>query len=320
MAAANKLMRDVLIDTIFEAARKDRGILFLSADLGAAALDRFRAELPGQFIHAAISEQNMVDLAAGLSTAGKRVYVYAMASFVTARCFEQIKCALAVTGRPVTIVSVGVGLGYDDAGPTHYTTEDIACMRALAGIEILSPADEASMAAIAALTLAEPKLRYLRLERPAQPRLYDGGVAELLPAGMAEVAPGHDVCIVASGYMLHRALAARAALLDQGYEPGVVDLFRVKPVDGEALAALLAPYDSVLTVEEQCLAGGFGSAVLEALSDAGVGMPVTRLGLPERYYFENGGRDYLLDRFGLGVADIARAVKRSAAPRRRAVA
>jgi transketolase len=313
--AAERLMRDVVVDAVYEAARRDRNVFFLSADLGAAALDRFRAELPGQFVHTGISEQHMIDLAAGLALSGKTVFCYAMASFLTARCYEQLKCALAAMRLPVTLIAVGVGCGYDDAGPTHYTLEDVACLRALAGIEILSPADAEATAGVVRLALEQPGLRALRLERPALPQVYGGRFAAALPAGLAEVAPGEDVCLVSSGYLLHRALAVRERLQGEGLVPGVVDLFRVKPIDGRALARVLGRYRAVVTVEEQFLPGGVGSAVLEACADAGLLMPVRRLGLPERYPFENGGRDHLLERAGLGVDDVAAAVRAMVAPR-----
>ena len=134
--------RDVFIEEIFEAAKNDRDIFFVSADFGAPSLDKFREELPGQFVHSGISEQHMMDMAAGFALAGKKVYVYAMAPFITLRCLEQTKCSLALMDLPVTIIAVGVGLGYADAGPTHYATEDIACMRAIVGLEVVSPCDE----------------------------------------------------------------------------------------------------------------------------------------------------------------------------------
>ena len=121
MSAKPKLMRDVLIQEIFARAKTNSNLLFLSADLGAESLDQFRAELPAQFIYPGICEQNMIDVAAGLASARKTVFTYAMASFITARCYEQLKVALGAMNQPVTVVSVGVGLGYDDAGPTHST-------------------------------------------------------------------------------------------------------------------------------------------------------------------------------------------------------
>ena len=124
-----EFQRDTFIKKIFDLAQKDSNIYFISADFGAPALDQFREKLPEQFIHAGISEQNMIDVAAGLSLAGNKVYVYAMAPFITLRCYEQLKCSLAMMDLPITVIAVGPGLGYADAVPTHYLTEDFACLR-----------------------------------------------------------------------------------------------------------------------------------------------------------------------------------------------
>ena len=302
---ATPLQRDVFIDTIFEAAQSDRDVLFLSADLGAKALDRFRAELPDQFIHPGICEQNMIDVAAGLARSGKKVITYAMASFITARCYEQIKCALAAMNQPVTVVSVGVGLGYDNAGPTHYTTEDLACLRALPGVEVWSPGDAEATQELARLCLDRPALRYVRLERPALEPLYHGAFPTVRDTGLAEIAHGDRVCILSSGYLLHRALEVRDLLRPEGIDLGVIDLFRLKPLDTKQLANTLRHYKKIVTLEEQCLDGGFGSAVLEALNDSQLHRPLLRLGLPNRFFFENGGRSHVLEKCGLNPATIA---------------
>ena len=155
-----KLMRDVVIDQIYNAATTDRNIVFISADFGAQSLDKFRNELPDQFIHAGISEQNMVDLSSGLSISGKQVFLYAMAPFITARCYEQIKCSISAMNQKVTLVGIGVGLGYADAGPTHYTTEDISTMRVFPNIELLTPADAYSTKVITQECMKKPKFRF----------------------------------------------------------------------------------------------------------------------------------------------------------------
>ena len=302
-----QLMRDAVINEIYTAAQRDKDILFISADLGAAALDEFRKNLPGQFIHAGISEQNMVDLASGLALSGKKVFLYAMAPFITARCYEQVKCVIASMNLPVTLIAVGVGLGYDHATLTHFTPEDIACMRALNGVEVLSPADAVSAAVLAVEAINNPKFRYIRLERQLQDPLYDDGFAELQGQGFAQLAEGTDVVICACGYLVHKALKAQEILAQQGVSAGVIDLFRLKRVDGPALANVLAGYGAVLTVEEQLLEGGFGSIVAETLIDRGAMKPIKRLGLQDGFDVVNGDRDNLHDLYGIDTPHIVEA-------------
>src|SRR5271154_4910458 len=153
------LPRAAFIDEVYLAAKSNPDIYFFTADLGAKALDRFRSDLPAQIIHGGISEQNVMDVAAGLAQNGKIVYVYAMAPFVTLRCYEQIKVAIASMFLPVTIIGNGVGYSYNDAGPTHYATEDISCMRALGGLEILTASDTETVLQTARLTYTKPSFR-----------------------------------------------------------------------------------------------------------------------------------------------------------------
>ncbi len=305
-----KLMRDAVIETITQAARRDRDIYFVSADLGAASLDIFRRDLPDQFIHAGIAEQNMVDMASGLALSGKKVFLYAMAPFITARCYEQVKCVLSTMGLPVTLIAVGVGLGYDHATLTHFTPEDIACMRALNGIRVLSPADSEAAVAITEEILRAPAFTYLRLERQPQPALYGGGFGQVMEQGFGHLATGSDVAIVACGYMTHKALAASRLLADKGIRAGVIDLFRLKPLDGAALARVLGGYAALLTVEEQLLEGGMGSALAEALIDAEAMMPCKRLGLRDGFQVVNGDRDELHDFYGIDTPHIVQAATR----------
>jgi len=306
-----RLMRDVVIETICAGARRDRDVLFISADLGAVALDDLRRDLPEQFIHAGIAEQHMIDLAAGLALSGKKVFCYAMAPFITARCYEQTKCVLASMNLPVTLIAVGVGLGYDHATLTHFTPEDIACMRALNGIEVLTPADEVAAAAIAEQALAAPAFRYLRLDRQVFPRLYGDDVAAALRTGFGHLREGGDVAIIACGALVHKALAAADELAQQGISAGVIDLMRVKPLDGAKLALALGNYRKILTVEEQLLEGGMSAALMEALVDAigWIGRPMKRLGMRDGFEVVNGDRDHLHRLYGVDTPDIVRAAE-----------
>ena len=301
-------MRDAFIDNLCEAAQKDRNIFFISADFGAAALDALRSSLPSQFIHAGISEQNMVDVGAGLALSGKKVFLYAMAPFITARCYEQTKAVVASMQLPITFIAVGVGLGYDHATLTHFTPEDMACMKALNGIEVLTPVDAESAEAFARRSVERPAFRYIRLDRQQQPAVYNGKFSSLIDEGLCSLAEGDKVCIVACGALIHKSLQARALLQAQGINAGVLDLFRIKPLNGEGLKKILAKYSAVVTVEEQLLDGGFGSAVAEVFADGGIFKPMKRLGLKDGFAVVNGNRDHLHKLYNIDTIDIVHAV------------
>lgn len=280
-----KLPRDVFIDTIYERAKDNKNIIFMSADLGAQALDRFREELSDQFIHPGISEQSMIDIAAGLAMQGNNVICYAMAPFITSRCLEQIKVAVATQGLSLTLVGVGVGYGYDNAGPTHYATEDIAWMSSMVGMEIYSPADNKTVLEIANKCVDEPGLRYIRLDRKFLPEIKKN----ISKKYYAKIGSTNKNLIITTGFMTSVIGELRD---DLNVDFDQIDLFRNFPIEGEVVNEL-KKYEKIITIEEHFLTGGVSSKISEVMSDNFILTPHLRLGIKEKYYFENGGRSYL---------------------------
>jgi transketolase len=270
--------RDSFITEIHQAALRDSRIMFLSADFGAPALDKLRQEIPGQFIHCGISEQNMVNVAVGLALSGKKPYIYAMSPFFL-RAFEQLKLA-AMHQVPITVVSVGAGLSYAGAGPTHYATEDIACYRTLVNTEVYTASTPNLAAALARYSVTHKGMMVVRLERGETPELYSPDMKVF--DGYA--IHGDGTPFIACGYLVHW-------LRRKGHS--VLDLYRVKPMP-VMLSFELEKYDYVHTFDEQYKEGGIGSAVLELLGDYGKRTRVFRRSLPERPIYENGTRDELL--------------------------
>ena len=163
--------RDAFIKEITNKIDQDKSIYFLSADFGAAALDDLRNRFPKNFLHCGISEQAMLDIAAGIALDGNKVFVYAMAPFISLRSIEQAKCGAGLMNLPICVISVGIGLGYADAGPTHYSNEDFACYRAIVGTSIYTPADVPTTKLIAQEMLKKPKFSYVRLDREVLPNI-----------------------------------------------------------------------------------------------------------------------------------------------------
>ena len=306
--------RDTFISNLFEKAKQDKDIIMISVDMGAPTLDIWRETLPDQFIAAGISEQNAINVAAGLSSQGKKVYVYFMASWV-GRCWEQIRYSCAMADNPITILGNGVALGYAPAGPAHEPTEDIAYMRSINHIEIHSPANNNVVKALVDLTLEEPKLRYLRLERKFASEvedLYPNMSLHSVKSGLCLVKGGlteeenknKRVAILTNGYMLGRGYKVWQQLIENGYEVSLYDVWKLKPLNSDLLQQNLKRYSHLVTIEEQSLDGGFGSIVSEFICDNQLSFKLLRLGLPEKFIFENGTRDHLIDTHGLSVKEI----------------
>mgnify|MGYP003952857523 CR=1 FL=1 len=298
-------MRDVFIDAIYGAAKQDKDIYFTTPDMGAPSLDKFRKEMPKQFIHSGICEQHMIAMAAGLSLMKKKAICYAMAPFITSRCYEQIKCSLSAMETNVALVGIGVGLGYADAGPTHYTTEDISTMRAFPNIEIITPCDELSTRVVALKCVTDPKFRFIRLDREALPAIYrkDGFNFD---EGFSKIIDGGKKCIVTCGKLLH--MAKKVIEKNKLNNFSLVDLFTIKPMPKNFIK-YISNYSEIITFEEQCLDGGFGSAILEKLNENSLNIKLMRYGLKSKFYFENGGRDHLMKNNGLDVEKILLANK-----------
>ena len=225
---------------------------------------------------------------------------------MTLRCYEQIKVAIASMFLPVTIIGNGVGYSYNDAGPTHYATEDLSCMRALGGIEILTASDTESTIQTAKLTYTKPAFRYVRLDRAFLPDIYPAGDKRFLQDGLVEIEPGEKACIIASGIAVHIAKDVKKILAEQGYNVAIVDAFRIKPVDGAVLKRVLAPYAKVITLEEHFLSGGMGGAIVEAMADAQILKLVKRIGVADKYLLENGGRGYIQSLAGVDAKSAAK--------------
>jgi transketolase len=297
----NKLPRDIFIETIFKKAKIDKSIIFMSADLGAKALDQYREELPEQFIHPGISEQSMIDIAAGLSMQGNKVICYAMAPFITSRCLEQIKVAVATQGLSLTLVGVGVGYGYDNAGPTHYATEDIAWMSSMVGMEIYSPADNQTVISLANRCIEKPGLRYIRLDR----KFLDERPMEIKTEYYNIHRENEKVMAFTTGFMT----PVVSKLIEEENLPLTqIDIFKNYPVE-ESLIEIISKYEKIITVEEHFLSGGLSSKITELMCDNQILLPHLRIGIKEKYYFENGGREYLHELAGIDKKTILNKIK-----------
>ena len=313
-------MRDLVIDYIHEQALLDRDVVLLTADFGAPSLDSFRQTLPLNVIQCGIAEQNMIDMAAGMALSGKKVFCYAMAPFITARCYEQIKCSLSAMNLPVTLIGVGVGLGYDANSMTHLCVEDIAIMRVLNHMEIITPCDDVMAAAAIKMCSQQPSLRYLRLDRQPFKNQYTPREADrvlgcdeadqiLGGGGVHTLRIGTDVTIVTCGAMVHTAMeVSRRLVHSTGMSVGVVDIVRL-PIEGHLLGAELVNTNYVLTLDEQYINGGLGGAVVESLVDSDFRLfrdlhGFCRVGIEDGYTLVNGGRTELHKHLGIDVEGV----------------
>ncbi len=299
----NITQRDSFWNKVYDLAKKNRDVILVSADMGAPSLDRFRTDLSAQFINTGIAEQNAILVASGLAQEGKKVFVYAIAPFITFRCLEQIRVNNAIMKIPITVVGVGAGFGYEDSGPTHHMTEDIALLRSMPNIVINSISDSVMSAAVAEMSCKMSEANYVRLDRLVLPTLYKEN--EDFSKGVAILKEG-DAYIAATGSMVHVALEAAEKLSKDGLSVGVIDVYTI-PINKKNFIEAIGDSKKLIALEEHFVSGGFTGAICEVLQDNGIVIPVKRIGLSmdQGYCYEYGGRDIIRQYYGIDANSVA---------------
>ncbi len=305
-------MRDVLLDRIWSAMADDHEIFFTCADFGSPVLDKIRADFPERFVNVGIAEQNLINVSAGLALEGYTVFVYAIAPFITMRCYEQIRISLALLSevRPMNVNLIGVGAGYSYvvSGPTHQCYEDITLMRALPNFRVLSPADHVSAGALFDRCVSTKSPKYLRFDAQVLPVLYEAGAPDL-DVGFHIHRSGVGVCLVATGYMLHTALKVAESLIVAGHSVGVVDLFDISNFAAEQLQVVLSSYTGIVTLEEGFRGrGGVDAMLFEFIARRGLAARMLNIGVEGAYHFELGSRSELHEQVGIGAESVLRSV------------
>ena len=284
-------LRDAFFDELNRIASEDRNVLLLADDQGAFSLQWMRENLPDQYLNVGIAEQNLISVAAGLALGGKLPFLYGIATFMTMRCYEQIRNDLCCMNLPVTIVGSGPGYTYGGDGPTHHALQDVAIMRTLPDMTILNPSDAISSSHFARVARERPGPKYIRIEKGMWGKIYDQ--RHDFSAGFEVLLEGAHLMIVSTGIMVHHALRVAQELSLRGVDTGVTDMYRLKPVDGDALTAAITGTPCIVTLEEHSVIGGLGSLVTEILTDSGRQMPVKRLGVPDHFTYSYGSREWL---------------------------
>lgn len=308
MAAKKEPIRAGFGKGLLMAGLKDPKIVALCADLtGSTKMDLFANEFPERFIQVGVAEQNLVTVASGMAAMGKIPFVSSYAAFSPGRNWEQIRTTICLNKQNVKIVGSHTGLSVGPDGATHQMLEDIALMRVLPNMIVICPADafEAEKATLA--MAADPNPNYIRLTREATPVFTTRNTPFTI--GRAEVfRNGKDISLIGTGTMTYQLLVAAEFLSKKGIDAEVVHVPTVKPLDETTILASIRKTKRVVTAEEAQVAGGFGGAVAELLSEKEP-VPVLRVGIMDRFG-ESGNPDELMDHFDLTGAKIARKIMR----------
>ncbi len=309
-----KALRAVLGETLVELADKDPRLVVVDGDVASSSgVESFETVHPERFLQMGIAEQNMLGVAAGLSTLGLIPVVSSFACFSVGRAFDSIRVLIAQPGLNVKITGGYSGLLTGMTGQTHQIFNDVAIMRTLAKVTVLAPADEVEARQAVRAMVATDGPFYMQVTREASPVLF--GDDYRFEIGKAvRVREGPDVTLVSTGVQTTRVFEAAELLADGGVEATVLHVPTIKPLDVEAIVEAARASGFVVVVEEQSVLGGLGGAVAEALSDR---YPVTikRLGIQDTYG-ESGPNELLLEKYRLSAGALAEDV-RSLLSRRR---
>ena len=300
--------RAVMCEVLKEAAAKDPDVVVLCSDSrGSASLTSFADTYPEQFVEVGIAEQNLVSIAAGLASCGKKPFAVSPASFISTRSYEQCKVDCAYSDTNVKLVGISGGVSYGALGMTHHSAQDIAAMSAIPGMRVYLPSDRFQTRKLFETLLQDKKTAYIRLGRNPVEDVYEEGNVPFEMDKATVVAEGKDVLLVACGEMVKPAKDAAALLEGQGISAGVLDMYCVKPLDVKGLLKAAAGKKLVVTVEEHAPFGGLGSMVAQAVS-ANDPKKVINLALPDTPVI-TGTSPQVFKHYGLDAEGIAKTVR-----------
>lgn len=304
----NKDTRSGFGDGILEAARDNKRIVALTADLaGSLKLNGFMKEFPERFIQCGIAEANMMGMAAGLTIGGMIPYTTTFANFSTGRVYDQIRQSIAYSNKNVKICASHAGLTLGEDGATHQILEDIGLMKMLPGMTVVVPADyNQTKAATKAISKVDGPV-YLRFGRPVWPIFTK---EEDFVLGKAQkLGDGKDVSIFACGHMVWIAVEAARILESKGISVDLINIHTIKPIDQEAIIASITKTGCAVTAEEHNIIGGMGDSVAQVAA-RNLPVPMEYVGTNDTFG-ESGKPQELLVKYGLDAANIVAAAEKA---------
>ena len=302
-----KNCRQAYGETLRDLGRTDPNIVVLEADLGKSTMsEMFRQAYSDRYFQVGIAEQNMTSVAAGLALTGKTAFTNSFAVFSTGRAYDQIRSSVAIPRLNVKICGSSAGLSDYGDGKTHQSIDDIALMRVLPGMTVLSPLDAVETAQMVREMARIPGPCYIRLNRNDLPVYVDPG-DEYHIGKLRMLRDGSDAVVFASGVMVTKALQAAELLQSEGVSARVVSVSTIKPLDASALMAYCRGVKAVVTSEEHNVHGGLGSAICEALSLQR--LPIAIHGIEDSFGYSAENYDVLLEKYNLTPQGVARKVR-----------
>jgi len=286
-------MRDAFVKTLHELASTDPNIMLITADLGYSVFESFEDKYPKQYLNVGVAEQNMIGVASGLALEGRKVFIYSIGNFPTLRCLEQIRNDACYHELNINIVTSGGGFSYGGLGMSHHATEDLSIMRALPEVTVIAPSTAWEVSEATKTLYKKEGVGYIRLDKSKVDSIvipnidFHLGKSNLLRKG-------DDITLIGAGGVVEEAIKAAELLSKEGIECRILSLCTIKPIDMESIRKACEETGGIITIEENNIAGGVGSAVAEVCMDNGF-QPKNfkRIGLKDQYSVVVGSQSYL---------------------------
>ena len=305
-----KATRESYGEALAELSSEFTDLIVLDADLAAATKTGiFKKACPERFIDCGIAEANMMGVAAGIASTGKKVFASSFAMFAAGRAFEIVRNSIGYPHLNVKIGATHAGISVGEDGATHQCNEDIALMRSIPGMTIINPADdvEAKAAVRAALEFDGPV--YMRFGRLAVPVFNDKDSYKFELGKGVTLREGNDIAIIATGLMVNEALIAADTLKAEGISARVIKIHTIKPIDRDIIIKAAKETGKIVTAEEHSIIGGLGSAVADVVTEE-CPVPVYKIGVNDVFGHSGPAVD-LLREFGLSAENIVATVKKA---------
>lgn len=290
---------EVFSETLQYLAADDRDIVVVTSDSrGSGKLIPFAKKFPKQIVEVGIAEQNLVGVAAGLASCGKKVFAVSPACFLTARALEQIKNDVAYSDNPVNVIGISAGVSYGALGSTHHSLHDFAALRAINNIIVAAPADNFETEQAIKLAAKTNQPIYLRFGKKPMPSLKEVN-DDVFAFGKGRIiTDGDDVAIIATGETVYPALKAANKLKEHNIAATVVSMHTIKPLDTSLLAGLANNSKAIVTVEEHSIYGGLGEACASWLLQNNYRKPFKIIGIPDEYTITGSQQD-IFNHYGI---------------------
>ncbi len=302
-------MRKTCLDTVYELAKEDKRIFFIGSDLGNGTLDKFKKEMPKRFLMEGVSEANLVGVAAGLALEGKIVYFNTISTFISRRAYEQVCLDAGLHKANIRFISNGGGLVYAPLGPTHLAIEDLSIMRAIPNMTVVAPADAKEMKKFMHQTVNYQGPIYIRVAKGNEPIVtQDDTPFEIGKATV--IKEGTDALILTIGVTLEKAIIAHEELKQNNISAAVLHVPTIKPLDVQKIQEYISKIPVIVTIEENTLIGGLGSAVAEIIAENNyeTQKKFRRIGIPDVFPDEYGSQNSLMEKYGITSKNLIKTV------------